>query len=186
MRGSQGALAAVLGLGCAALAVGCELRLAPSCAVQTDGADAPRREDGATAGACPGPGRSGQTQCGARECSAGLHCVESPLPQCEPGCTSDLHCGARDACVRAPGEATGRCEPCAQQQWREAPAGCVVAERSGSSDCFFAPCTAGSYCDPAQHCTPGCASDENCGPTEQCVRAPGAAVGVCRSCYAPR
>ncbi len=179
-------MGAVLGA-CGAVVLGaCELQLAPSCAVQTDRVEtAPREGDAGAPTSCPGPARSGRTRCGEIECGPALHCVESPLPQCEPGCTSDLHCGGRDACVRAPGEASGRCEPCAQQRFQDAAAGCVVPGRTGETECFFAPCTAGSFCDPEQHCAPGCASDENCGPTEYCVRAAGAVLGACRSCYAP-
>lgn len=134
--------------------------------------------------ACPGPARTGTTSCFPGECSVGHWCDDVANATCKPGCTSDENCGPRDICVREGDAAVGRCEPCSGHRQHEAAPGCVVPSRSGITKCF-PECPAGQHCvdEGTSHCEPGCASDENCGPTEQCVRASSAALGVCRSCY---
>lgn len=73
---------------------------------------------------------------------------------------------------------------------------CTVAGRTGSSTCSAdsfvgeqkeaVTCSAGTYCASSSHearCNPGCQSDENCGPSERCVRCPtDKYAGTCRSC----
>jgi hypothetical protein len=61
---------------------------------------------------------------------------------------------------------------------------CGDDDRSGHTQCVGNVCNAGQYCDMSTFptCTPGCTSDENCGPGDVCARATGAAVGVCQAC----
>ena len=59
--------------------------------------------------------------------------------------------------------------------------GVVLGE--GTTPCFFGDCGPGQFCAADQRCVPGCVSNENCSGEEQCVREPGVARGVCRSCY---
>lgn len=77
------------------------------------------------------------------------------------------------------------------------PSSCTVAGRAGKSQCqadsppgFPAKdpitCSAGTFCYTGSayeaKCQPGCQSDENCGPSERCVRCSGSAAGSCRTC----
>jgi hypothetical protein len=134
--------------------------------------------------ACPGPAHSGLTSCFPGECSVGHWCDDVADATCKPGCVSDENCGPRDICVREGDAAIGRCESCGTLTAHEPKAGCVVPSRTGTTKCF-PDCPAGQHCvdTGTQHCEPGCASDENCGPSEHCARAAGAALGVCRSCF---
>ncbi|MBL8945111.1 MAG: hypothetical protein JNK45_18240 [Myxococcales bacterium] len=171
--------------------VGCQWQLQPSCSVEHVGpeiADAPgERRPAATPepAMCPGPARTGDSPCFFHDCSAGMYCDDLDTPDCRPGCASDEDCGPRDTCVRSGGGAVGRCEPCAQHTAHAPPPGCVVPSRTGRSRCTGSDCGAGQYCDDAANwsCVPGCASDENCGPSEFCERSAGASVGACRSCF---
>jgi len=74
---------------------------------------------------------------------------------------------------------------------------CTVAGRLGKSECQAdAPpgfpkkaaitCSAGTFCVTSSayeaKCQGGCSSDENCGPSERCVRCNNSAAGSCRAC----
>lgn len=75
-------------------------------------------------------------------------------------------------------------------------AACTVKERTGKSTCQAdsppgAPpkdpitCSAGTFCyanNTSAYCQPGCQSDENCGPSERCVRCGDESTGKCRTC----
>jgi hypothetical protein len=65
-------------------------------------------------------------------------------------------------------------------------ASCGNPSRTGASACPTGACAAGQYCfrpsGDAHRCIAGCASDENCGPNEWCVKCGSEAVGTCRSC----
>lgn len=163
----------------------CSLHVEPSCDVrgQTSGGEPSVEPPGADAPACPGRARTGTTACFATPCGPGLYCDESTLRECRPGCVSDENCGPRDRCVRGEGAAVGRCEACSDHTPHPAAAHCVAPARTGTSPCFFGDCGPGQFCGGDQRCVPGCVSDENCSGEEQCVREPGVAQGVCRSCY---
>lgn len=182
----------LLGMWCGAMTwglAGCQWQLQPSCAVQHHEASdsAPTITTTTTtevAATCPGPARTGDSPCFFHDCSAGMYCDDVRTPDCRPGCASDEDCGPRDTCVRTGTAALGRCESCAKHTAHAAAPGCVVEARTGRSRCSHSECGPGQYCDDASWgCVPGCASDENCGPSESCERAPGASVGVCRSCF---
>jgi len=133
---------------------------------------------------CPGPRHDGNSECFPGSCAPGQYC-DDPTHRCVPGCVSDENCGPKDTCVRPEGDAIGRCESCGDHEAHEPEPNCVDASRTGTTACFPGSCEPGQYCVSRglNHCEPGCASDDNCGPMEQCVRQAGAAVGVCRSCY---
>jgi hypothetical protein len=69
-----------------------------------------------------------------------------------------------------------------------------VATRTGKSSCSGGPpgtptttidCSAGTFCytpNGIPQCQPGCTSDENCGPSERCIRCDGPASGQCNAC----
>ncbi len=170
--------------------VGCEVTFAPSFdprgeIVLNEGEGGRAQSNDGGGRACPGPVRSGITECFPGECGPGQFCDERSggSGECRPGCTSDQGCGPNDVCVRAPGSAIGRCEPCRDRPKR-AIEGCGAPDRSGMTPCFPGQCGPGQYCVDRgmPHCEPGCTSDENCGPTERCEREDGSALGVCRSC----
>lgn len=133
---------------------------------------------------CPGPRHDGNTGCFPGSCAPGQYC-DDPTHTCTPGCVSDTNCGPRDTCVRGEGEVVGRCESCGDHEAHDPEPNCVDASRTGTTACFPGNCEPGQYCVSRglNHCEPGCASDDNCGPMEECVREAGAAVGACRSCY---
>lgn len=172
---------------------GCEVTLAPSCNASGEAVvDVSEERPGAggtprtssPAAVCPGPRRSGLTECFPGECGPGQYCDDrSGHATCRPGCTSDMNCGDIDVCVRAAGAAIGRCESCAEQPRRTLDA-CGSPDRAGTTPCFPGECAAGQYCVDAglSHCEPGCTSDANCGPAERCERPEGSALGICQSC----
>lgn len=175
----------------AMLAAACgDVRCAPSCTTDID-VGAPTRagqggaHEGSADATCPGPARSGTTSCFPGECPVGQYCDDTAMPTCRPGCASDASCGPRDVCVREGEAAIGRCESCLGREAHEPAPGCVVASRTGTTSCFPGECPVGQRCvdEAMPHCEPGCASDENCGPAEHCVRKDGAVIGVCRSCF---
>ncbi len=189
------ALRALLSISVVVLA-GCELRCAPTCNADVDVATpsdhhdvrtGPAAEGGSVgaAGECSGPTRSGTTSCFPGECPPGQYCDDTGMATCRPGCASDASCGPREICVREGDAALGRCESCASHTAHEPAPGCVVPARTGVTSCFPGECPVGQRCvdEGMPHCEPGCASDESCGPAEYCLRKPGAALGVCRSCY---
>lgn len=173
--------------------VACDVQCAPTLNANVDASsrdtpaktEAPRVGTPVVAGSvCPGPTHDGVTSCFPSECSVGHWCDDAGPATCKPGCVSDTNCGPRDTCVREPNALVGRCESCVGKTPVEPKAGCVVPERSGTTKCF-PECPAGQRCDDTDlpKCVPGCASDDNCGPSERCDREAGAVLGVCRSCY---
>lgn len=168
--------------------VACDVDCAPSVDIAVS---APAKSTPATGSApgteqsaCPGPPHAGTTSCFPGECSVGHWCDDASADACRPGCVSDENCGPRDICVREGDAAVGRCESCGGRPAHEPKAGCVVPSRSGTTKCF-PDCPAGQHCvdEGTEHCEPGCASDENCGPSEYCMRAGTSPLGVCRSCF---
>lgn len=182
-----GTFATVAGL------AGCQVSLSPSCElvsdVEVDGPAARSHErtpGSASAPAiCPGPRGVGSTTCGHETCGAGQSCDQSELPECRPGCSSDEHCAPVDRCVRAEGEAIGRCESCSGLEFADPVAGCIDPARTGVTDCFH-DCGPGTYCrdEGIPECVAGCVTDANCGPSERCDRPGRAKVGTCTSCFA--
>lgn len=61
---------------------------------------------------------------------------------------------------------------------------CVVANRTGVTECQLNECQAGQYCEDSTFgtCEVGCTSDNNCAGSDFCDRPSGEAVGVCRAC----